>query len=264
MPIARRQLFEFNDLHVVPASVRDTVVESLAHALEWGRMLEGLVEPFERFLANHETRDVLDVGSGAGGPARILVREFQRSGRPTPRFVLTDLHPRVSVWSRLEAELPGAISYHPEPVDATRLERDLTQNRVCSIVNVLHHLPPALAQSVLVDSARNSRGVFVAECFERNPVHFARFAPAGLAALAANPFLSPRQRIAKALFTYLATPVALGVCVWDGIVSTLRVYTEAELRAMVAPAGAHLEWEYGTWEYPLGGKGYYFRSRVRG
>ena len=109
MPLPRLQLFEFNDLGYVPAAVRDTLVESLSRTLDWGRILAGLVAPFERFLAETRSRQVLDIGSGGGGPARILAREIARTGRKPPRFMLTDLHPRVEVWTRVREEQPGAI-----------------------------------------------------------------------------------------------------------------------------------------------------------
>src|SRR5437016_1702050 len=96
--LPRLQLFEFNDLASVPAAVRDTVVESLSRALDWGRMLEGLVAPFESFVRETGATELLDLGAGGGGPARILAREITRAGRTPPRFILTDLHPRVDVW----------------------------------------------------------------------------------------------------------------------------------------------------------------------
>ena len=79
----------------------------------------------------------------------------------------------------------------------------------------------------------------------------------GLLGLYANPALAPRRKLAKAWLTW-ATPTALVASVWDGLVSTLRVYTEDELRVMVAPLGDAFTWTYGT--YPIGalGRGYYF------
>jgi hypothetical protein len=256
MKLPRLQLFEFNDLAWMPAAVRDTVVESLSHALEWGRMLRGLVPPFERFLAASGARELLDLGAGAGGPARILAAELAREGTP-PRFLLTDLHPRVEAWRLLRERSAGAIDFVPEPVDATAIPAALAAGRARSIINVLHHLPPELARAVFADAVRSSRGLFVAEGMLRQPLQFANFAPAGLAALALNPILSKKDRLAKALLTW-ATPAALAISMWDGVVSTLRAYSEAELRAMVAdlPGGWH--WEYGTYRFPPLGTGSYF------
>jgi hypothetical protein len=253
----RMQLFEFNDLAWAPRALRDTVVESLSRTLEWGRILRGLVSPFERFLAECGTSELLDIGAGAGGPARIMVREITSQGRKPPRFLLTDLHPRPEAWAKVAAESGGAIDFVAEPVDATSIPPALAEGRARSIINVFHHFPPGLARQVLADAVRGGRGVFVAEGFERNPGSFVSFGPAGLPALLLNPVLSERDRLAKVLLTWL-TPAALAIGIWDGLVSTLRVYTEAELREMVAPFGGHWRWEYGTYAFAPGGRGYYF------
>ncbi len=258
----RFQLFEFNDLGRVPPAARDTVVESLSRTLEWGRILDGLVDPFIEFLRASGAREVLDLGAGAGGPARILAGAIARKGHDVPRFVLTDLHPRVEAWRRAREAHP-AIDFEPSPVDATNVPETLARGRARTLINVFHHFPPSLAAAVLADavrpgpSASGSRGVFVAEGFERHPSQFANFAVAGVPALLLNPLLSERDRIAKAALTYLS-PAALGMAIWDGVVSTLRVYEEEELRAMVAPFGGHFRWTYGNYRYFPHGTGYYF------
>ncbi len=77
-----------------------------------------------------------------------------------------------------------------------------------------------------------------------------------------NPLRSPKQRGQKMFWTWL-TPIALAVSTWDGLVSTLRVYNERELFAMVEPFGAGYAWDYGTYEFPHGGRGMYFQGIPR-
>src|SRR4051812_24137530 len=113
--LPRLQLFEFNDLAFMPAAVRDTIVESLSRTLVWGRMLRGLAEPFAAFLTAAGTDEVLDIGAGAGGPATVLKAELARAGHRPPRFLLSDLHPRVEVWR------DTGLDYVAEPVDATHI-----------------------------------------------------------------------------------------------------------------------------------------------
>lgn len=257
LQLPRLQLFEFNDLPAAPAAVRDTVVESLSRALDWGRMLKGLIAPFEVFLARTGAREVLDLGAGGGGPARIFAREIARAGRTPPKFILTDLHPRVEAWREAKNEQPDAIDFEPSPIDATRIPPAIAEGRARVIINVLHHFPPSLAQAVLADAVRGGRGVFIAEGFERNPLQFANFAFAGVPALIANPVLSPRDKVAKAALTWFS-PIALGIALWDGLVSTMRVYSEEELREMVAPFGESWDWVYGRYSYFPFGIGYYF------
>ncbi len=255
--LPRAHLFEFNDSSWAPQPLRDTVIEALSRALDWGRMLRGLVAPFEAFVAATAAREILDVCAGAGGPARILVGEITRAGRTPPRFVLTDLQPQIGAWSAAREAFPGVVDFEPEPVDATRIPPHLADGRARTIINAFHHFPPELARRILEDAVAGSSGVFIAEGFERNPLRFASFGPAGLLSLAVNPLMSPRDRLAKALLTW-ASPIALAVSIWDGLVSTMRVYTEEELREMVAPFGGAFVWTYGTYDYAPGGRGYYF------
>jgi hypothetical protein len=253
VPLPRLQLFEFNDLSWVPAPLHDTIVESLSRALEWGRVVRGLTEPFAQFLEETGAEEVLEIGSGAGGPAAILARELARAGHRVPRFILTDLHPQPDAWRRLD----GPIDFVEESVDAAAIPDALARGRVRSIINVFHHFPPPLARAVLADAVKSGRGLFLSEAFERQPLQFANIGLAGLAALASNPILSRRDRLAKALLTWL-TPTALGVSIWDGLVSTMRVYTEAELREMVEPISPGWTWRYGHFAYPPMGTGYFF------
>lgn len=255
--LPRVHLFEFNDLPWVPASLRDSIVETLSRTLDWGGMLDGLVDPFQSFLAQTGATEVLDLCAGAAGPARILAQAIAASGAKPPRFILTDLYPRRDTWEAARAAHPGVITFEPEPVDATRIPADLARGRARVIINSFHHFPPDLARAILADAAAGSAGVFLSEPFDRNPLRFFSFMPAGIVALLANPVLTPTARLAKAWLTWMS-PVALAAGTWDGFVSTLRVYTEAELRKMVAPFGDGFRWEYGNYRYAPFGRGYWF------
>jgi hypothetical protein len=173
--------------------------------------------------------------------------------------VLTDLRPQLEAWEDASARFPGVISFEREPVDATRIPEAMSAGRARLIINAFHHLSPALAASILRDAVSSRAPIFVSEAFERGPLGFAPMIPAGLLALAVNPLLSPRDRLAKAWLTW-ATPIALLSSGWDGLVSTMRVYDRADLEAMVAPLGEGYSWTYGNYAFPLGGRGYFFHG----
>ncbi len=254
MTLPRVQLFEFNDQAWVPAALRDAIIEALSRTLAWGGILHGLVGPFREFLEASGATEVLDLCAGAGGPAEILAEEMKRAGQHPPRFILSDLYPRIELWEVARAAHPDVIAFEPGPVDATRIAPELGRGRARAIINAFHHFPPEIARAILADAVEGSEGVFLSEGFERNPLQFLNFAPYGLPALALGPILSPRDRVAKAIFTW-ASPIAVAASAWDGFVSTLRVYSEDELFAMVAPLGDRFRWEYRTYDYPPAGKG---------
>lgn len=255
--LPRLQLFEFNDLHWVGTDVRDTIVESLGRGLRWGRTLTGLVEPFSEFLAAAGTEQVLDLCAGAGGPAEILAAEMKRAGRAVPDILLTDLFPRERAWARLTAREPR-VRAHLEPVDATAIPRELGAGRARAIINAFHHFPPALAREILADAMRARAPIWISEPFERNPLMFLSFAPFGLAALLANPLLTPERTLGKAVLSWGLLPLTLAASGWDGVVSTLRAYERDELMAMVGSRAEEYRWAHGHYRYPLGGRGYYF------
>ncbi len=257
----RLHLLELNDHAATPAALRDVIVSTLSRSLRWGRMLRGLVEPFRAFLAAAGTDEVLDLCAGAGGPAAVLADELAAHGA-APRFLLTDLYPRPEAWAALRAERPGVLDFIEDPVDATAIPAPLAAGRARTIINAFHHFPPPLARAILADAVRGSRGIFIAEGLNRNPLSFLSMGPAALAALYAEPLLASRDRLLKALLVW-GSPVALAAGTWDGLVSTLRIYQEAELRDMVAPLGDHFVWTYGTYPSPLGGRGSYFHGVPR-
>lgn len=263
MPLARRQLFEFNDLAWVGADLRDTIVESLGRGLRWGHTLSGMVEPFAEFLSAARTDRVLDLCAGAGAPAEILISEFRRAGRKPPDILLSDLYPRLGAWRRLTESEP-AISACLSPVDATAIPSDLGAGRARAIINAFHHFPPSLARRILADAIRARAPIWISEPFDRNPLQFLPFAPFGLAGLLANPVLTPERTLGKAVLSWGVTPVTLVVCAWDGFVSTFRVYTEPELREMVASLGGDYRWSFGNYGYALGGRGYWFSGVPEG
>lgn len=258
VPLPRVQSFELNDQDWVPAVLRDTIVEALSRTLRWGRILDNLADPFACFLRATGSTEVLDIGSGAGGPASILADLLAARGCDV-RFLLSDLYPRAEVWERLRSKQPTRLDFVSEPVDATAIPEHVSEGRARAILNVLHHLPPELASSVIRSAIRDRAPLFIAEGFERTPLGFLPFAPAGVAALALSPILSPDRRLERALLTW-ATPVGIAASIWDGFVSTMRVYTEEELREMTRGEDGSdaYTWSYGTYAFPFGGRGYYF------
>lgn len=258
--LARRRVhaFEFNDASWSPRPLRDAIVEGLSLTLRWGRMLEGLVAPFQTFLAACDTHDVLDLCAGAGGPARSFVQEFERAGLRPPTFVLTDLHPQVDVWEQARLAHPGLFDLVAEPVDATCIPQSLSRGRARVIINSFHHFQPHQARAILADAVACSAGIFIAEPFLGSPLGILPFAPVAIAGIAAAPILTHRDRLAKIVVTYVFPFVIAAVSVWDGIISSMRTYRREELFAMVKTLDDGYRWTYGHHRNRWGGRGYYF------
>ncbi len=225
----RLQLFEFNDAAWAPAALRETLVEALSRTLRWGQMLDGLVAPLARCLKSAGTGKILDLCSGAGGPADVLCSAMVKRGHDV-NFLMSDLFPAITQWEELITE-NSRLSFVREPVDATQIPEALGKGRVRVIINALHHFPPNVAREVLRGACQDAPGVFIAEGLVRNPLSFAAMAPVGLLALLATPALAYDKRLARAALTWLS-PIALAASIWDGTVSSMRTYLPEELREM--------------------------------
>jgi SAM-dependent methyltransferase len=259
--LPRLQLIELTDMPWLPTPLRDTVIESLGRTLDWGRMLAGMIDPFCHFVEASGAREVLDVCAGSGGPARVLAAQLASRGQQV-KLVLSDLYPRLGEWRAIAAELGDGVSFIAESVDATAIPQELSRDRARMVVNAFHHFPPELAQAILADAVRSRAAIWISEPFERQPLRFLSFFPAGTAALLATPWLSRERRFEKAALTYL-TPLPWAVSLFDGFVSTMRVYSECELLDMVAPLGDGYAWKYGTYDFAPLGRGYYFYGTPR-
>jgi hypothetical protein len=165
--------------------------------------------------------------------------------------------PQPEAWLALRERFPEAIDFEPAPVDMTQIPAALGGRRPRTIINALHHFPPEVAGALLRGAAEGSSGLFIAEALVRNPARATAVAMTGIPALYLNPLLSSHGRLSKLLWTW-PLPLALAAGLWDGAVSSMRAYTEAELREMVRPWSAGWEWTWGEFGYPPWGKGSYF------
>lgn len=240
--MARLHAFEWNDMEAAPRWLRDSIVEILGRGLRWGRIYVPVAPLFARFLERANARSVLDLASGSGEPCRILLDALARSGTAPPRFVVSDLFPNEAALRAVAEKHPGQIEVVTESVDATDVPARFDQP-ARTIITAFHHFTPDLARRIFADCVAKKRAIFILEPGGRKLRLVLSVLPSMIVATFANPLLAKRQRLAKIVFTYLIPLIPLAG-LWDAIVSALRVHTEDELRAMVAPLGGGYTWEY--------------------
>ena len=222
----RLHLVELHDLSWCPASLRDALTDFLAFALN----LAGTYDPagplLRRAVARTGARRIVDLCSGAGGPWIKLANDV---GVPV---VLTDLYPH-----RGGAE---GLPFHPDPVDARAVPDVLDGFR--TLFTSFHHFRPAAARAILADAVRRGQGIAIFEAARRRPFDMGLVALTWLGVLAAGPFIRP-FRWSRLLWSYLPPLLPL-VGTFDGLVSCLRWYSPAELRALVRGLDS-FEWDIG-------------------
>lgn len=223
--MGRRQLFEFVDQPWFPAYFRDSTTELLVFILNTDRVYRNVTADLARAMKRMGTRQVIDIGSGGGGPWPTLVKRFEeREGYPI-RVLLTDLYPNLKLCARVREQTGGRVDFSPDPVDAMDMPRRLEGFR--TLFSALHHFNPEQVRGLIRDAVVKKQGFAAFEFTQNSALGIGSFIFAPLIFLLAPLFIRP-FKWSRLFWTYLAPVIPLTVT-FDGIVSCLRTYSIPEL-----------------------------------
>jgi hypothetical protein len=228
--VPRLDVPEIMDQPWCPDWLRDELVESIRAVEQVGDPFRAMVPRVRELLALAPERRVVDLCSGAGGPALLVHRRLRRVGEES-ELVLTDLYPSRKAIDRLAGE-PG-VSYRPERVDAGAVPPELSGLR--TIFNAMHHLPPDVVAGVMADAARGRQPLLAVEALSRSP--WSVFLAWSVAA-AAWPTSLLRSWRPRTLVSSTVIPLVPALLVWEGTASCLRCYDLDELRALARSCSA--------------------------
>lgn len=242
--LARRHLFEFEDLKWLPTALRDLITDVLRDEIVLGRDVYAPVAPVLADVIREQGADqVVDLCSGAGGPWPRLRGQLAQEGVRID-LTLTDRYPNHRAGELILEPDGSSTHYAPQSANATAMPTDLRGVR--TLFTSFHHFRPVVARAILADAQASGEAICVFEFTERRRLPIAltlALAPLGVWAsvLKARP-VDP-MRAALAL---LPAPIAV---TWDGIVSNLRTYLPEELRELVGELEAeNYRWIVGVLE----------------
>ena len=233
----RLHLFEFGDQQWFPQLLRDAETAYLATSYRlWPRLVQRWAELVSTVLPAGQPAELLDLGSGAGGPIEVLIEELEKHGYQA-RATLTDLYPNPTSTSH------PSVLWRAEPVDAARVPAELAGIR--TIFSAFHHFRPDAAKAILKNAFDSRRAICIFEAGELTPLAAgAMFAVVPFAVLALMPFSRP-FRWSYLVFTYLIPLMPL-IVMWDGLVSLLRIYSPDQMTKLTLDLQApDYAWEIG-------------------
>jgi len=233
----RYQLFELLDQAWLPVRLRRAGAEYLKAAHGTTALPALWAATIVRVIERCRLHQIVDLGSGCGGPMELVADEMARLGC-RPRVTLTDLHPVAST---------SSMDYWPEPVDATEVPATLPGLRTLFLT--FHHFAPSTARAVLRDAYHQREPICIFEATTRTAPAIAVSFLIPFLVLLVTPSIRPVSAF-QIFFTYLVPVVPL-LALWDGLVSQLRTYSKAELEGLTADCSStEYCWECGYIDAP--------------
>jgi hypothetical protein len=242
----RLQFIEIHDQPWFPSSIRDELTDALQFGFNLFNAYAPIAPLLQSALEATESRTVVDMCSGGGGPWLELCRTLQsrkeRGDAPALQIWLTDKYPNPGAIQNVRRASANRITFYSGSVDAMNVPRELKGFR--TMFTSFHHFSPAGARAILEDAVNAGEGIGVFEITRRAPLTIGLMFAWVLMLVVCTPCIRP-FRWSRLLWTYLVPIIPL-VLMFDGVVSCLRTYRTQELREIVEKlkAGGY-RWEIG-------------------
>lgn len=233
----RIQLFEFEDFDWFPAVIRSGMTNLIVVLHKLFGTHEVIAGLLENVRTKYNFSQIVDMGSGSGGPMPEVVRTLNAENPERPvKLILSDLHPNPSVVEQFNKLGEEAIQYHPNSLDATRMDK--APAGLKTMINSFHHMPPERAKQILRSAQKNREALLIYEIGENNipTLLWWLLLPISLCILIImvlfmTPFVKP-LRFSQLFFTYLVPIIPLCYA-WDGQASIVRMYTFKDVEALL-------------------------------
>jgi hypothetical protein len=229
----RIELFEFEDHPRFPSWLRDLMTSYLRSFHRTFRTAPAVADLVRQALGAAQTKRVVDLCSGGGGPMADVARELRtEAAHADVEIVLSDLYPNAEAAEQIAALGDPRLRYELTPVDATRVAPE--QTGVRTLIGSFHHLSPDAARAVLLDAAKARQPLVVFEVSDNGPpiwLWWTAIPASFVLALLLTPFVRPLS-LRLLFFTYVVPLVPLFIA-WDGAASNARTYTPEDIRELL-------------------------------
>ncbi len=241
--LRRFQLFEFEDQHWLPTSIRNGITDFLQFAVEHGNVYSQFSGRLGESLRRCEADQIIDLCSGGGGTWKSLLKSIPELHTGEIKVHLTDYYPNCPAFQDLQSFAPQCFSFSTQSVSALKVESGLHGFR--TLFSSFHHFDETQATQILTDAISKNQGIAIAESTQRHilMIIYMLFTPI---LVVLSTFLQKPFRWTNFFWTFLIPAIPLAVA-FDGIVSCLRTYTPQELviLARSIPGHENFEWQAG-------------------
>jgi len=239
--MSRIHLFEFEDQQWFPKFIRNYMTDFLQFLANKANMFQNIIPIIEKGLAKSGGNQIVDLASGGGG-GLLRVNQELKKNNPNVRILLTDFYPNTSAFEYTKKQSDN-FDYIATPVDAMHVPENLKGLRTQFLS--FHHFRPEDARQILQNAVDAQNAIAIFEGQERSVASIVAMVFSPISVLLTAPFIRP-FKLGRIIFTYLIPIVPLAV-LWDGIVSALRTYSEAEMHELVSKLSDKdsFEWEIG-------------------
>lgn len=223
----RIYLFEFEDQKWFPSFLRNYVTDFLQFLSNKAKVYASVVGVIQETLEKSKTSKIIDLGSGSGGGLLWLAEELKNS-KPDLKITLTDFYPNLIAFDHTIKQ-SDVFDYYSTSVDAKDVPQELKGLRTMFLS--FHHFKPMEAQKIIQSAVNAKQSIAIFEIQDQSLPSIVAMLLSPISVLLTTPFIKP-FRFGRLIFTYLIPIVPL-VVLWDGIVSSLRTYSVAEMKLLV-------------------------------
>ena len=237
----RIHLFEFEDLKWFPTFLRNYITDFLQFLSNKTKMYKPIIPIIKKGLEKSRTNNIIDMGSGGGGGIIWLNSELKKD-ISNLKITLTDFYPNISAFELTKAKAEN-IDYVKKSVDARNVPSELLGLRTQFLS--FHHFKPEDAKCILQNAINSGSSIAIFEAQERSFYSILAMLFSPISVMIATPFIKPFF-IGRIVFTYLI-PIVPIIVLWDGVVSSLRTYSEDEMKELISTLNnsKNYDWEIG-------------------
>ena len=221
-------LFEFMDQNWVPSGLRTTLVEMVecCNSPPFQAYYHWVAEETLRAACVESFTTIVELGAGSAPITRVLAIDPRSNAL---RLIVCDINPNLRDYEILEEKYPGKVHGIRTPVNIS-LPHPWEPRTILVLSATFHHIPPSERSKVLLALTNSAERIMIFEPVRKNLLSVL-FVLTSLIPSLLLPLLFFRRpgKLRRLLWCWLV-PIAPFVFWWEGVISSLRQWSDREWR----------------------------------